>query len=111
MLKATFCAICIVGEFGKVVHALLSIHALDIYFQIDHGTQFWPILHEENDLNPLTRMWCEVFGSPLFNHKLLEFIKLTEIINIQVFGYVEDEHTFNIVAFIKTKLRNYLTHT
>jgi hypothetical protein len=45
------------------------------------------------------------------HHKLLEFIKLTEIIDIQVFGYFEDEHTFNIMAFMKTKLWNYLTHT
>jgi hypothetical protein len=70
-----------------------------------------PILHEENDLNLLTKMWCKVFGSPFLNHKLLKFIKLTEIIVVQMFGFVEDEHTFNIVAFMKTKPQNYLTHT
>jgi hypothetical protein len=75
------------------------------------GHNFDPVLHEENDLNPLTRMWCKVFGSTLLNHKLLEFIKLTEIIVVQMFGFVENEHTFNIVAFMKSKLRNYLTHT
>jgi hypothetical protein len=56
-------------------------------------------------------MWCKVFGSPFLNHKLLKFIKLTEIIVVHMFGFVEDEHTFNIVAFMKTKPQNYLTHT
>jgi hypothetical protein len=30
MLKATFCALCTMGESKKVVLALLSIHALDL---------------------------------------------------------------------------------
>jgi hypothetical protein len=69
------------------------------------------VLHEENDFNPHTRLWCKVYGSPLLNHKLLKFIKMIEIIVIQVFGFVKNEHMFNIVAFMKTKLQNYLTHT
>jgi hypothetical protein len=64
------------------------------------GHNFDPFLCEEIDL-----------GSPLLNHKFLKFIKLTEIISVQVFGFVKDEHIFNIVAFMKTKLWNYLTHT
>jgi hypothetical protein len=69
------------------------------------------VLHEENDFNPLTKMWCKVFWSLFLNHKLLKFIKFTEIIVVQLFGSIENEHTFNIVAFMKTKLNNYLTHT
>jgi hypothetical protein len=41
---------------------------------------FKPILFEENDFNPLTKLWHGVFGSLIFNHKLLEFIKLAEIV-------------------------------
>jgi hypothetical protein len=59
------------------------------------------VLHEENDLNPLTKLWHEVFGSLIFNHKFLELIELAKIATIQVFGFVEDERTFNIVNFMK----------
>jgi hypothetical protein len=62
-----------VGESRKVVLALLSVHALDLHesfskMTIGHNSD--PILHEENDFNPLTRMWCKVYGFPLLNHKL-----------------------------------------
>jgi hypothetical protein len=98
-----------VGECGKVVFALVSIHALDLYvsfFKMTMGHNFDPILHEESGFNPLIRMWCKVSGSPLLNHKFLEFIKLVEIIVVQVFGSIKNQHTFNIVAFMKTKLQN-----
>jgi hypothetical protein len=63
-----------------------------------------PILCEESDLNPFTRMRCKVFRSPFHNHKLSKLIKLVEIIVVLVLGYVENERTFNTVAFMKTKL-------
>jgi hypothetical protein len=75
-----------VGEYGKVVLALLSTHALDLhvsFLKMIIGHNFDPILHEESDLNPFTRMWCKVYRSPLFNHKLSEFIKFTKITLVQ----------------------------
>jgi hypothetical protein len=43
---------------------------------------FEQILWEENNFNPLTRLWHKVFKYLIFNHKLLEFIKIAEIIVI-----------------------------
>lgn len=70
------------GEFGKVVPTLFSIHALDLhvsFFKMTMGHNFNPILHEESDLNPLTKMWHKVFRYPLLNHKFSKFIKLAKI--------------------------------
>ncbi len=41
--------------------------------------------------------------------KLLEFLKLMEIVIVMVVGSVEDERTFSIVNFMKSKLCNCLT--
>jgi len=46
-------------------------------------------LHEENRLNPFMRLWCKVFTSIVLNLNLSEYIKLDEIIVVQVIGLVE----------------------
>ncbi len=46
-------------------------------------------LHEENQLNPFTRLWCKVFTSIVLNLNLSKYIKLDEIIVVQVIGLVE----------------------
>jgi hypothetical protein len=38
--------------------------------------------------------------SIVLNHKLLKYIKLVEIVIIQVFDFVEDKHTFNTISFM-----------
>jgi hypothetical protein len=61
---------------------LLSNHTLDLqgfFFKMTMCHNFEPILCEENDFNPLTKLWHGVFGSLIFNHKLVEYIKLAEI--------------------------------
>jgi hypothetical protein len=101
-----------VGESRKVILALLSAHAMDLhvyFFKMIMGHNSDPILREENDLNPFIRMWCKVSGSPFLKHKLSEFIKLAEITIILVLVFVKDECTFNIMAFMKTKLHNQLS--
>ncbi len=111
MLKVTFCAPCMMGESGKVVPTLFSTHALDLhvyFFKMTTGHNSNLVFHEESDFNSLTKMWQKVSRSPLLNHKLSKFIKLAEIIVVQVFGFVEDECTFSIVTFMKTKLWNRL---
>jgi len=55
------------------------------------GQNFEPILHEESDSNPLTKLYHKNFRSPLFNHKLSKFIKLVEIFVVQVLGSIENE--------------------
>jgi hypothetical protein len=55
------------------------------------------------------RLWHKIYTSSVLN--LLKYIKLVEIIAIQVIGLVEDKWTFNTIVFIKKKLHNCLnTH-
>jgi hypothetical protein len=61
---------------------------------------------QENNLNPLIELWCKVTTSPIFNERLSEYMKLVEIATIQVFGSIEDDHTFNILNFMKNQLWN-----
>jgi len=72
MLKATFCALHKVGEFGELVPTLLLAHTLDLqvsYFKMTMGYNFEQVLWKENDFNPLNKLWCKVFGSPILNQK------------------------------------------
>ncbi len=66
-------------------------------------------MHEPSDVNPVTRMWLKIQSSPLLVLKLSEYIKVDEIIMLQVLGLVEDEKTFNNLPFMKSKLHNKLT--
>jgi len=47
-------------------------------------------LWEDNDLNLVTQIWHKVFTSTIPNHKLFEYIKLVEIVDVQVLGSIED---------------------
>jgi hypothetical protein len=82
-----------VGDSGKVVPILLSIHNLDlhIFLKMRKVDNFNAILCKENELNLVTRLWCKIFTFTILNHKLLAYIKLAEIYPIQVFGFDEDE--------------------
>jgi hypothetical protein len=59
-LKATFCTPWKVGDCGKVVLAFFSTkHNLDLHFffkMINMVHNFETILHEENELNPITKL-------------------------------------------------------
>jgi hypothetical protein len=66
------------------------------------------IMKKNSLMNPITQLWAK-YSYVIFKHKLLEFIKLAKITCIQVFKFVEDEHYFLIVAFIKNKLKNCFT--
>jgi hypothetical protein len=93
-LKATFCIFHNVSDADKMVPNLLSNHTLDLqvfFFKMIMCHNFKHVLYEENDFNPLTKFWHRVFGFLIFNHKLLGFIKLAEIVIIQVLGSIEDE--------------------
>jgi transcriptional antiterminator len=60
-------------------------------------------------VNLVIRMWLKIQFSPLLILKLSEYIKVVEIAMVQIFGLVEDERTFNNLAFMKNKLHNRLT--
>jgi hypothetical protein len=52
-------------------------------------------------------LWARIISSPILKIKLSEFTKLVEITCVQVL-FVDDEWCFEIVAFIKNKLKNHL---
>jgi len=52
--------------------------------------------------NPVSKLWMKMRSSPIMAHKPSECIKLDEIVLTQVLGFVEDERTFNNLAYMKT---------
>jgi hypothetical protein len=63
------------------------------------------------DTNLLIRMWHLVTASRVFVYSFLEYVKLAEMVMVQIVGNVKDEHCFSKLAFMKSKLRNRLiTH-
>jgi hypothetical protein len=51
-------------------------------------------------------MWLKAQSSPLLVLKLIEYMKVIEIVMVQVLGLVKDERTFKNLAFMKSKLHN-----
>ncbi len=62
-----------------------------------------------HDCNPTTRMWRQMANSQILSLKMFEFLELVELVIVMVLGSVEDERTFSILTFMKSKLRNRLT--
>jgi hypothetical protein len=108
VLKATFCVPCKVGQTRKIVLALLSSHNLDLqcsHFKMTMIHNFEIVMCDsESNLNPMIQLWCKITISPTLNNKLLEYMKLAEITDVQVLGLVEDEHTFSTLNFMKNRL-------
>jgi hypothetical protein len=112
VLKAIFCVLGKLGESGRVVPRLLLVHDLHLessHFKVTMTHNFKVILWEENSLNLVTKLWHKINKNPILNHKLSEFMKLTKIVVVLVvFGLVENEHTFDIINFMKSRLQNQL---
>lgn len=41
-------------------------------------------------------------------HSFSKYVKLVEVIMVHVLGFVEDEHCFSLVSFLKNKMCNHL---
>ena len=65
-------------------------------------------MEEPWNRNPLTKLWQKVSQNTLMTQRLSEFIKVAEIAVMAMLGSVEDESTFSILGFMKSKLRNLL---
>jgi hypothetical protein len=79
VFNATCCVPHKLGEDGKVVTALFFTHDLDwqsSHFKVTMMHNSKAILQEENSLNPMTKIWPKIIANPIFNHKLLKFVKL-----------------------------------
>jgi hypothetical protein len=66
------------------------------------------VSREENNLNLVTRLRCKIIASPILNHKPSKFMKLAEIVIVQMFTSMEDECAFNTISFMKNRLWNQL---
>jgi hypothetical protein len=83
VMKANFSVLCKVGESGKIVLALLLNHILNLqssHLKMTMIHNFKIVMCEKSSLIPTTRLWCKITTSPILNHELLEYMKLTEII-------------------------------
>ncbi len=97
---------------GVIMKALLDGHVLDVqcvFFKMTMVANSEAIMKEDFIVNLVTWLWTKISSSSIFKHKLREFIKLVEIAYVQVFGSMENEHCFSIMAFMKNKLKNRLT--
>jgi len=61
-----------------------------------------PMMAKTRDKNLVSKLWTKIWSSPIMAHKLSECIKLDEIVLTQVLRFVEDERTFNNLAYMKT---------
>ncbi len=59
------------------------------------------------NLNPLTKMWR--LSSRVFSFSFPKYVKLVELVMVQIVGSVEDERCLSILAFTNSKLWNKLT--
>jgi len=60
-----------------------------------------PMMAKTHDKNLVSKLWIKIKSSLIMAHKLNECIKLDEIVLTQVLGFVEDERTFNNLAYMK----------
>jgi len=58
------------------------------------------------DLNSFTKFWRTISSSQIFEHQILEYIKLVELAIVQVIGLVKDERCFSKFSSMKNKQRN-----
>jgi hypothetical protein len=54
-------------------------------------------------------MWLFISSFKVLTLGIYESVKLAKLAMCQVLGFVEDEHCFNILSFMKGKLYNHLT--
>jgi hypothetical protein len=71
-------------------------------------TQATKAMAEPFDTNPIIKLWMTITNNSLLCQHLNEYMKLVEITIIFMFGPVEDECIFSILAFMKNKLCNQL---
>ncbi len=76
-------------------------------FTMSHNAKM--VMQEPLYVNLITLTWLNIQFSPLLVLKLIEYIKVVEIIVVQILGSIEDEKTFNNLTFMKNKLCDRLT--
>jgi hypothetical protein len=57
-------------------------------------------------VNPITKLWKTFTSFLILKNKILRYIKLVELAIVKVISFIEDEHYFSTLTFMKTKLQN-----
>ena len=55
-------------------------------------------------MNPLSRLWKKLSSNALLASKLSEILKIAEVAAITVMGSIEDERTFSMLNYMKSKV-------
>ncbi len=96
----------------SIVPGLLDSRQLNVqafHFKLTMSHNVEAMMQESKDVNPTPHMWLKIQSSTFLVQKLNEYMKVAEIAIVMVLGLVEDERTFNNLAFTKSKLCNRLT--
>ncbi len=103
----------------KLIEPYAKSHAgsLDHVLLEQQSSFFMTTMHSNNedamkplhDYNPTIWMWRRFASSVILEGRIYDYFKLVELTIVVVLGSVEDEHTFSIVIFMKSKLKNWLT--
>jgi hypothetical protein len=99
---------------GFIIPRLLNSSQLDVqasHFRLTISHNDEAMIQKSKDVNFIFHMWLKIQSSAILDQKLNEYMKVAEITMVMVLGLMEDERTFNNLAFMKIKLRNQLTHT
>jgi hypothetical protein len=64
------------------------------------------VMWESKDVNHGTHKWLKIQSFALLVQKLNEYMKVAKTTMVMVLGLVDDERTFNNLAFMKSKLCN-----
>jgi hypothetical protein len=95
----------------QVVEPLNIANLLDLQmcmFKFTMKTKAPKAMAEPFDTNLATKLWVTISTNALFIQWLNEYLKLVDITVVLVLGYVKDERTFSLLAFMKDKLHNKL---
>ncbi len=59
-------------------------------------------MDQKMNLNPMFCLWMKLFTNALLCVMFNKFMKVVELVVVQIMGIVEDEKAFNNMAFMKT---------
>ena len=99
------------------VHGVKTVEPVLCSTKLEEQTMMFQITMKSNcegamtgdlPLNPFTHLWHRLEAFGLLRHKLSEYLKIVEVAVVAVLRSVEDKRTFNMLSYMKNKLRNHL---
>jgi hypothetical protein len=97
---------------GFIGLGLLDSRQIDVqasHFRLTMSHNVKALMPDSKYVNDGTHMWLKIQSFALLVQKLNEYMKVVKIAMVMVLGSVDDERTFSNLAFMKSKLHNYLT--